>query len=208
MRRRSRPRTCVTGGERARRALLLATASILVLATYARSACNIIPSASTTLRSSLGAVNRPFAAPGDFVEVSVDPVNCDPASPGLTVDPLQQLVTIVYAPPASTRSMVVLAADCTSSVVASKIKACQKVPGFTAPITCISQPDAGIAARVDANGMRRLSFRFPNTDAAFAPAGDQNTLAGPAAIAVTSTSVQIGAPTSQCYGHPVTKKVD
>src|SRR5258705_11934037 len=56
-------------------------------------ACNIIPSASKAFRSSLGATNRPFAAPGDFVEVTVDPQGCDAASTGFAAVPLHQLLT-------------------------------------------------------------------------------------------------------------------
>jgi len=178
----------------------------LLVALVARrgdAACNIIPSAAKSFRSTLGATNRPFAAPGDFVEVSVDPAGCDPASPGLTANPLEQLVTVVYTPAApAARQFVVLAADCTASAVAAKIKACQKLPGFTTPISCVSLPEAGLATRVDAAGTRRLSFRFPTTDTEFAPAGDGNTLTGPATIAVTALTdplpCGLAAPAATC----------
>jgi hypothetical protein len=175
----------------------------LLASRHADAACNLIPSAAKTSRSSLGATNRPFAAPGDFVEVSVDPFDCDAASPGLALDPLLQVVTIVYTPAApATRQLVVLAADCTSGTIAGKIKACQKLAGFTAPIACVSQPAAGLATRTDANGERHLDFRFPDTDAEFAPAGDANTLAGPATIAVTQLAdplpCGLAAPAATC----------
>jgi hypothetical protein len=37
----------------------------------ARSTCNVIPRAVSEYRGALGAVNRPFAMPGDFVELTV-----------------------------------------------------------------------------------------------------------------------------------------
>src|SRR5690349_4290154 len=165
--------TAIDGMSRTRSNHLLCALLISVGLLHVRradAACNLIPSAAKTFRSSLGATNRPFAAPGDFVEVSVDPFDCDAASPGLALDPLQEVVTIVYTPAApATRQLVVLAADCTSGAIAGKIKACQKLAGFTAPIACVSQPTAGLATRVDANGERHLDFRFPDTDAEFAP---------------------------------------
>src|SRR5689334_6353988 len=56
----------------------------LCIADAARAACNLIPRASTTFRSALGSTNRPFAAPGEFVELKLRPAQglCDGASPG------------------------------------------------------------------------------------------------------------------------------
>ncbi|HLY36895.1 MAG TPA: hypothetical protein VKU61_02595, partial [Candidatus Binatia bacterium] len=150
---------------------------VAIGAHHAVAACNIIPSVSKTFRSSLGATNRPFAAPGDLVQVSVDPAGCDPDSPGLLGDPLQEAVTIVYTPSGrARRRTVVLAADCTTPDFQAALAACQQVAKSSTPITCISQPKAALA-----QAGTRLSFRFPDTSALVAPAG----LAGPATIAVT-----------------------
>jgi len=155
----------------------------------ADAACNIIPSAAKSFRSTLGATNRPFASPGEIVEVSVDPAGCDVASPGLAADVTGQLVTVVYTPAGSApRQLVVLAPDCTASAVTAKMAACRKLPGFTSPINCVSQPEAGLAVRPDASGVPRLFFRLPDTDALFGVQGDAITLAGPATIAVTQVT--------------------
>jgi len=121
----------------------------------ADAACNIIPSVSKTFRSSLGATNRPFAAPGDLVQVGVDPAGCDPGSPGLLGDPVQEAVTIVYTPSGTAkRHAVVLAADCTTPAFQAALLACQKAAKSSTPIGCISQPKAGLA-----QAGTRLSFR-------------------------------------------------
>jgi hypothetical protein len=151
---------------------------LLAVATeQADAACNIIPSVSKTFRSSLGATNRPYAAPGDLVRIGVDPAGCDAASPGLLGDPSQENVTIVYTPSGSAaRHAVVLANDCTDATLQTNLLACQKTARSSAPIPCVSQAKAALAqAGAD------LSFRFPDTTALFGPAG----LAGPATIAVT-----------------------
>src|SRR5438132_6457733 len=159
--------------------VLCAVASGIAGERDARAACNIIPSASTTFRSSLGATNRPFAAPGDLVQVSVDPAGCDAASTGIPASPLEN-VTVVFTPAGGVaRRPVVLAADCTNPGVLSQLAACQKQGKLATTITCVSQPQAALST---AAGV--LTFRFPDTSALLAPAG----LAGPATIAVTGAA--------------------
>src|SRR5262249_32294115 len=52
--------------------------------------------------------------------------------------------------------------------------------------TCLEVPDAALRTRVDLDeGDRRLVFQFPDTDALLPPDGDDQTLTGPVAIAVT-----------------------
>jgi hypothetical protein len=143
----------------------------------ADAACNIIPSVSKAFRSSVGATNRPFAAPGDLVEVAVDPAGCDGASPGLLGDPLQEAVTIVYTPAGTAAGhAVVLAADCSDPALQANLVVCQRAAKSKTAIPCVSQPRAGLA-----QAGTHLSFRFPDTTALFPPAG----LAGPATVAVT-----------------------
>jgi len=49
---------------------VLATfASVLVPVRLSDASCNLIPSATTTFRGALGGTDRPFASPGEFVEV-------------------------------------------------------------------------------------------------------------------------------------------
>src|SRR6185369_446984 len=94
----------------------------------ARAACNLIPSASQTFRSALGATNKPFAAPADFVEVSVQPAACDVGSPGLLPNATDHDVTIAFTPPNRGQARVVLLTEsCAAS--AGKIAACEATKG-------------------------------------------------------------------------------
>ena len=42
---------------------------LLCLPATARGACNLIPQASPAFRATRGTIDRPFAAPGDFVDL-------------------------------------------------------------------------------------------------------------------------------------------
>ena len=153
--------------------------SLLVAPVRVDAACNIIPSVSKAFQSNLGAANRPFAAPGDLVRVTVDPAGCDAASAGLAGGPLEN-VTIVFTPVGSApRRIVVLAADCAAPEVAAQLATCQRDSRSPLAVSCVSQPEAGLS-----NDAGMLTFRFPDTTALHAPAG----LAGPATIAVTDAA--------------------
>jgi Tol biopolymer transport system component len=168
----------------------------------ARAACNLIPSAIQSFRGTLGTANKPFAAPGDFVEVHVDPARCDGTSGGLGVDADDQNVTIVFTPPLNgPRRVAFLTADpglCGGATAQAKRTACEAVVG-TGNVQCFDGPTAGLAI-VSRDGVPHLSFRFPDTDARFAPDGDDRTLAGPATIAVSPAAdpLPCGLATSSC----------
>ena len=176
---------------------LLAALAGAAAARSADACCNVIPSATTTFRATLGGVDRPFAAPGDFVEVGVEPGRCDVASLGLAATAAEHVVTLAFTPPADgPRRLVVLAADC--ATIQTSLDACHvRAP---ATVTCLSDPTA--LALVTRNGDPRLSFRFPPTDALFAPAGDARTLSGPMAIGVTRTTdpLPCGLASTTCAG--------
>ena len=161
-----------------RRALVAVVASCILLAAAAgaRAACNLIPSASQTFRGTLGSTDRPFAGPGEFVELRIRPQVCDGASLGfLSTNPDQYAVTIVFTPPgAGPRNVVVVATDCTG------IGTC----GGAASTTCDPAGATGLAI-VTRDGEQRLQFRFPDTDALLGTASDGRTLTGPVTIAVT-----------------------
>lgn len=72
-------------------------AGVLLLAGVppAHASCNVIPGSELTFVTDLGSVNRPFAAPGDGVEISLGA--CDGASPGFG-GALE--VRVVFKPPA------------------------------------------------------------------------------------------------------------
>src|SRR5882724_1341455 len=158
----------------------------------AHAACNLIPSASKTFRGALGATNRPFAAPGDFVEVAVDPSRCDTGSSGFAADGEDHVVTIVFKPTGGQARVVFLtAASCSGGSMKSARLACEATAGVGAGnVFCVQAPPNDLAV-VDRNGSRRLSFRFPDTDAFLAPDADDRTLSGPATIAVTAAGTPL-----------------
>jgi cysteine-rich repeat protein len=164
--------------------------------TPARSACNVIPSAAKTFRGALGSLNRPFAAPGEYVEVRVATGRCDSVSSGLTsTDPASYAVTVVFTPPTGDRHVAIVSTDCAARE--SQRQTCEQEAGV-ASATCfqvnqtlpLGGQDRGLAV-VDRDGVRRLYFRFPDTDALVGVAGDDLTLAGPATIALTSAAAPL-----------------
>src|SRR5262245_37063234 len=78
----------------------------------AHAACNLIPGASQTFRGALATADRPFASPGQFVELRVRPAVCDGSSPGFALTPDDYVVTVFFTPPGGTVNAVVLATDC------------------------------------------------------------------------------------------------
>ena len=160
--------------------VLAAVVALTMLAdpTASLASCNLIPGTVKAFNGTLGVANRPFAAPGERVEVHVRP--CDAAETGkaLTSDATDYVVTVVFEPLGSAKpNAVVLTAapDCSGIDVVG----CDKKVDVA---TCIAGSAAGLAI-VERNGVRKLSFRFPDTDE-FVPGLDR-TLAGPATIAVT-----------------------
>ncbi len=149
----------------------------------ARAACNLIPGTARTFNATLGAVNRPFAAPGERFELRLR--TCDDSS-GFVASGADHVVTLAFKPSSGgdTR-VVVLAADCG----AVDLGPCSGAPGVVSA-TC-HQVTNELATRVDLDdGDRRLVVTFPDTDALLGGADDDVTLAGPVAIGVT----QAGAP--------------
>ncbi len=167
----------------------------------AGAACNLIPSAAKTFRGALGGTNKPFAAPGDFVEVSAEPGRCDAISPGITSAAEDHVVTVVFKPAGYQPRVVFLTTDsCGSGKIKSLRTACESAPGLgVGNVSCVQTSDTDLAV-VERNGERRLAFRFPDTDALLPPAGDGRTLAGPATIAVTGASAALpcGLATTSC----------
>ncbi|MBY0276359.1 hypothetical protein K2Z84_13520 [Candidatus Binatia bacterium] len=143
----------------------------------ADAACNLIPGTARSYDSILGATNRPFAAPGELLEMRLRP--CDVSSPGFLATGDDQVVTVVFKAPGGTSRVVVLATDCLGVDTAS----CAATSGVASAV-CHATPQLATFSDVDL-GDRRLRFPFPATDAEFAPGGDGRTLSGPTAIAVT-----------------------
>jgi Tol biopolymer transport system component len=162
----------------------LVTLACAAVAAPAAAVCNLIPGTSLTFNSRLGAANRPFAAPGERIELATR--TCDTASgAGLTPNVAEHVVTVAFQPPSGSHRVVVLAAgsDCTTTLMAP-LADCGMQPGV-ASVTCLDGTTAGLEI-VERNGVRFLGFTFPDTDLLFD--GDNlndRTLAGPAAMAVS-----------------------
>ncbi len=173
-------------GHRLRRvAGSLAVAAVLLAAGRASAVCNVIPAATTDFRSGLGSANRPFAGPGDVVEVRVRPAVCDGTSTGFAdVDADgsrsdDYVVTVLFTPPNGTPHARVLAESCAGIDLAA----------------CTTALGGGSAECVPANGtlqpwlvgrsLSELQFQFPDTDASLDTPTDDRTFAGPAKIVVS-----------------------
>ena len=90
------------------RALLL----LLLASTASRvdAACDVIPGPSTFFEGTLGTTDRPFARPGDVVELHLDSP-CHAATSSFLEKAADHAVTIVFKPPAGPRHLVVVRAD-------------------------------------------------------------------------------------------------
>src|SRR5438552_13774025 len=165
----------------------VALALVLVggaVCTRVDAACNLIPGTTKSFATALGATNRPFAAPGETVEVRLR--TCDAASAGLLPNGTDHVVTVVFKPlvgPADRNTVVAVAPDCTE--LQSRLASCAARADVGAAVCKQVGAAADLAVVVREDG-RHLSFRFPDTDADLAPAGDAHTFTGPATIAVTA----------------------
>ena len=140
----------------------------------AHAGCNLIPGTEKTFNAAAGATNRPYAAPGERLEVRTRP--CDPAS--LKQNVTHHVVTVVFTPAAGPSNAVVLTAEDDCGAITPMLAACTAQLGGGSA-TCVAGDPAGLAL-VDRNGVPMLGFYFPDSDALFAPAGDGRPLAGPA----------------------------
>lgn len=165
--------------------IVLALAALVVrviVADPAGASCNQIPGTSNTFRGALGRVDRPFASPGRFVAVDLGS-KCDGASAGFAREAADQVVSVVFTPPAGPRNVVVLAADC--GEVEAEIEACVERADVDRAFCVASGQGQGNLEIAERDGQRRLRFRFPDTDALLGDPADGVGLAGPATIAVS-----------------------
>ncbi len=189
-----------------RRLLVSVLAGLTVLlsrASIVHAGCNLIPQAQPAFRGALGTLDRPYAAPGDFVDVNVRPSLCDGTSPGVGSFPSDQEVTLLFTPSDGPRRVVVLTtAPCAS--LAGRLTTCEDTPGIASGgVACVqvNQPGDPIGVGVPVvDGVSHLRFRFPDTDALLPPAGDRRGFTGPVTIAVTTAGAALpcGLATSTC----------
>ncbi len=176
--------------------VVVALAVTLTVTDEARAGCNLIPGTAKSFGAALGATNRPYAAPGERVELRLRP--CD-ASQGFLSGGDDHVVTFVFqASAGGTRHAVVLAADCSEVDLAP----CSAAPGVVSA-TCREVAAGELQTRIDLDEHdRRLNLVFPDTDAVLAPDGDDVTLAGPVAIGVTAAGAPVacGLATAPCSG--------
>ena len=146
----------------------------------AQAACNLIPGTEITFGGQTGATNRPFAAPGEVLELKLRP--CDD-SPGFQTKAKDHLVTFLFKPTGGSMLRAVVLADDCSDV---DLDACNAAPDVVTS-TCVSVPPTELRVRVDLDeGDRRLAVVFPDTDDLFGGPTDDRTLSGPVAIGVST----------------------
>jgi len=175
----------------------------VVTASTAHAACNLIPQAQPAFRGALGTLDRPYAAPGDFVDITIRQQLCDDTSPGISFDPTQSEVTLLFTPPGEdARAVVLTTAPCAS--LAARLDACGDAPGIANDgVSCLQVNAPGDPVGLSAPfvlGSTHLRFRFPDTDALLAPAGDRRGFTGPVTIAVSSAGAPLpcGLATAKC----------
>ncbi len=152
--------------------------------------CDLIPQAQPIFRGSLGTVDRPFAGPGDFVELHVRPQICDQASPGLPASVDDVVVTLLFQPISGPRRVVVLTTQsCADVGLVQELATCDATPNVSA-VTCVQMNQFGPVDMdiIERDSIARLRFRFPDTDAILGGPADDHTLAGPVTIAVSERS--------------------
>ncbi len=132
--------------------------ALLAAARRTEANCNIIPSAAPAFRASLATTDRPFARPGDWVKLTLDPA-CHGSSPGFPVEDAP-VVTIVFTPSGGPRHVVVLSRACGRVDLA----ACRAEPDV-ADAVCLATEEAGRPDALQVIDRRTLRFRFPDTDA-------------------------------------------
>src|SRR6185369_12887113 len=78
--------------------VLLLSVTTTIAPSSAHAACNLIPGLRSQFVGALGVVDRPFAGPGEPVEVSLR--ECD-QSAGLSANAADHTVTVVFTPPST-----------------------------------------------------------------------------------------------------------
>jgi Tol biopolymer transport system component len=193
-------------------------AAPLLAASSVQAACNLIPTIAKNFQGDTGVTNRPYASPGERVEVTLR--DCDDST-GLGANADDHIVTVVFRPPSGPTNAVILTADLDCSAI--DLAACEADLGG-GEASCVDASGSALQV-VNHNGKDFLSFRFPVTNA-FCNGGDNDGdrceptqptdcpfgtclsagitagLAGPAAIAISDSQsgdpLPCGLATSTC----------
>jgi len=193
--------------------VLLVTA--IVAPGPADASCNLVTRSFASFDGDQGALGRPFAAPGELLQVSLR--DCD-ASSGLSANPLDHNVTVVFTPPTGPRTAVVLTSDLTCTGIQPQLSACEADLGPNGAAFCVPADESFLSV-VEREGVRNLAFRFPDTDARCSggtdagspcrvsadcnsgvcdPDDDDHTLSGPAMIVVTDSNAPLPCAVDSC----------
>ena len=185
------------------RIFLCCSIAVILGRQRSEASCNIIPGTSNTFRGAIGSADRPFAGPGDVLELHRNV--CDPTSSGFSASAADHVITFVFTPPNGSRHVVILAADCAS--LDAKRAACAATSGI-AGAKCVQGNQFGQLSLevVDREGIRRLRIRVPGVaDLGGIDAVSEHTLSGPATIAVTAAADPGPLPcdlaSTPCAGH-------
>src|SRR5262249_33822027 len=111
--------------------------------------------------SAVGAANRPFVSPDEFVELKVRTAVCDQESLGVRANAADNLITLLFTPPPNgTPTGVVLTDDC--AVLGAGLCSGGTSPG----ISCLSSADgAGAGPCVGANAAAGICQAGPTPGA-------------------------------------------
>jgi len=178
--------------------VVVAALSVALAPVVARASCDVIPGVSQAFLTDGGIVDRPFAAPGDWVAVS-------PACGETGVGPFDAnaeayVVTIAFVHADGQSShLITIANDCDALVADGE--ACEASSDGTTKWNCIeantaSPTDLFLDVR-ERDGQGVLRFRFPDTDAYVGAEDDGINLAGPARITVTRDGEPLPCETSE-----------
>ncbi len=107
---------------------VVALGSVLLAPNDASAGCNLIPGTAKTYDGVLGATNRPYAGPGESLEIRLRP--CDVASTGFLPTGGAHVVTLVFEAPDGTNRVVALSDDCVGVDTAS----CAATPGVSSAV--------------------------------------------------------------------------
>ncbi|MFP6665536.1 MAG: hypothetical protein VCC00_15190 [Deltaproteobacteria bacterium] len=144
----------------------------MLLAGGAQASCDLFPGVERTYDGALGSANRPWAAPGESLELrhrSCDAQGAVPAPLGSA-----NVVTIAYLEPGATGASLVVLTDSCDAAFAAEVASCTASKGVAAALC--AETDSLMNA-----GASSLRFAFPDAVALFGGAG----LAGATRIAVT-----------------------
>ncbi|MEM7409095.1 MAG: dockerin type I domain-containing protein [Myxococcota bacterium] len=179
--------------------LVLGAIALAICASTARPAdasCNFVPGTENTFRASLSSLDRPFAAPGDPVTLSLDLTGCESSAGaglidlGTNVGPDDDYqVVLIFTPPNGPANALVLQdgpVACAGFAGSAQANACQaELPVLGAGDPTATRQAICQAADLVIPDSGTLIFPFPDTNALAgpsAPAG--STLAGTVKIAI------------------------